>query len=157
MALVPGNLATQLENGWMVADGGSHPQNALQSGQRFAGAVSTWFSAAQANGFPCATAKAREGQLAAQAAAAFQVMSAPGAGAQLALAIAAYYAGQSFGAGVATYPAAVAAGTATFSQVFADLNSPISARAQQMAGACQIMAVSTIVTFPLPLTPSPIM
>jgi len=96
-------------------------------------------------------------RLAAQAAAALQVMNAPGAGAQLALAVAAYYAGQNFGAGVATYPAAVAAGTATFSQVFADMNSPIPARAQQMAGACQIMAVSTIVTFPSPLPPGPIM
>lgn len=157
MALVPGNLAIQLENGWMVAEGGSYPQNALQSGQRFAAAVSAWFSAAQANGIPCATAKAREGQLAAQAAAALQAMSAPAAGAQLALAVAGYYAGQSFGAGVATYPAAVSAGVATFSQVFADLNSPLSARAQQMAGACQIMAVSTIVTFPAPLVPGPIM
>jgi hypothetical protein len=91
MALVPSTLATQLENGWMAA--AAYPQNAFESGQRFAAAVADWFSAAQANAIPCATAKLREPQLAAQATLAFQAQSAPAAGSQLALAVAAYYAG----------------------------------------------------------------
>jgi hypothetical protein len=92
----------------------------------------------------------RQGQLAAQAAAALQIGQAQGAGAQLALAVASYYAGQSFGPGVATFPAALSAGVAMIGAVFGNLDLSNTDRAQQVATACHIIAISTIVAFPNP-------
>ncbi len=150
MAISSSTLKSQLENNWLVSEGGSYPESPTQSGQKFAGAVSQWFSAAQANGIPCATAMARQSQLAAQAAAAIQVGQAQGAGAQLALAVAAYYAGQNFGPGVATFPTAAGAGVSMISAVFGNLDMSNADRAEAIATACHTMAVSTIVAFTVP-------
>jgi hypothetical protein len=150
MAIQPSSLKSLLESDWLVAQDGSHSSTPVESGQKFARAVSQWFAAAQANGLPCATAMARQSQLAGQAAAAIQVGQAQGAGAQLALAVASYYAGQSFGPGVATFPAALSAGVSMIGGVFGNLDLSITDRAHQIATACHGMAISTIVAFPNP-------
>jgi hypothetical protein len=154
--LIPGNLAESLEHDWLVAEGGSHPASVLESADRFSTAVANWFSIAMALTFPCATAQARRGQLMAQSAAALQAGLPPAAGQALALAVASYMAGQSFGAGVAGFPAAVSAGAALFIHAFVTLDLPQKDRAKEMADGCYAMAVSTIVAFPPPLSPSPI-
>jgi hypothetical protein len=154
--LVQDTLKLGLENDWLVADGGSYPQSAIESGDRFAGAVASWFAGAQAGPFPCATAAARRAQLAASAAAALQAGAAPAAGSQLALAIAQYIVGQLFGAGVAGFPIATSAAGAMLGAVFSDTGTGRSERAQAIAGACTLLAVSTIVTFPAPLPPAPL-
>lgn len=156
MALQLSQLKNALENDWLAAAGGSYPDNVSQSGQKFAQAVAQWFSAAQASGIPCATAMARQSQLMGQASAALQTGQAQGAGAQLALAVASYYAGQSFGPGVATFPTALGTGVSTIGAVFADHEMSNAGRARRIATACQTMAVSTIVTFANPPYASPI-
>ena len=67
MPLVPTALASSLAVDWLVAEGGEYPHSAPQSGDAFAAAVSSWFAAATAGPFPCATASARRPQLAASA------------------------------------------------------------------------------------------
>src|SRR5512140_206176 len=103
MPLSPSTLANSLEQQWLASEGSSLPDSATESGDRFAGAVSSWFAAAMASGIPCATAMARRSQLASAAAAALQVRDAMGAGQQLGLAVATYMAGQAFGPGVAGF------------------------------------------------------
>jgi hypothetical protein len=123
----------------------------------FAGAVSGWFANAMAAGIPCSTAAVRRFQLTAAAAGALEAGIGPTSGALLAAAVASYYAGQLFGAGVATFPTALPAGMALMTMALLDLNLPKSARASQMAQACHLMAISTIVAFPVaPPPPSPI-
>jgi hypothetical protein len=156
MPLSPSTLANALEQQWLASEGSSLPGSAIESGDRFAGAVSSWFAMAMAAGMPCATAAARRSQLAAAAAAALQVRDALGAGQQLALAVATYMAGQAFGPGVASFPAAASVMGTEFGAVFADLDLPVSARAQRMASACMIAAVSTVVIFPPPMSPAPV-
>ena len=150
MALSAGSLKSSLENDWFVPEGGSNPPSTLVSAQRFAQAVSQWFALAQANGLPCVTALPRMAQLHAQAAAALQAGQAQSAGAQLALAVASYYAGQSFGPGVATFPAAVTVGVTDMAAVFGDLGMTNADRAQRIASACHVMAISTVVVFATP-------
>jgi hypothetical protein len=154
--LVQDTLKTGLENDWLVADGGSYPQSAMESGDRFAGAVASWFAGAQAGPFPCATALARRGQLATAAAAALQVGAAQAAGAQLALALAQYIAGQTFGAGAAGFPIATSAAGTMLGALFGNTGMARAERAQAIAGACTLLAVSTMVTFPAPLPPAPL-
>lgn len=151
--LIPTDLATRLENDWL----GKFPDSSLQSADLFAGAVSGWFVSAMAAAFPCTTAAARRASLASMAAAALQAGAPPACGALLATAVATYYAGQLFGAGVASFPVAVSAGISGMAAVFADLNMPKKTRATQLAQACHVMAISTIVVFPTPLPPAPIL
>jgi hypothetical protein len=115
--------------------------------------VSEWFAGALAAGFPCATATARQGQLAASAAAAFAAMNAASAGMLLALGLMGYMAGQVFGAGVASPPAGVGAAQSVFVSVFSDTQSANATRAQQMATAIHTLAVTTIVIFPPLISP----
>lgn len=150
--LNPSDLTTRLENEWL----GKFPDSSLQSGDLFAEAVSGWFVAAMAGGFPCSTASARRLQLTAMAAGALEAGIGPTSGMLLASAVAAYYAGQLFGAGVASFPAALPAGMALITAALLDLNLPQNARASQIAQACHVMALSTIVVFPAPLPPSPV-
>lgn len=150
--LVLSTLKTSLKQDWL----GPHPQNAQESGQRFASAVANWFAAAQAGAFPCATAQARMGQLASSAASAFQAQAAPAAGMALALAVAQYMAGQLFGAGVAAMPLATAAAAATLGATFANLDMSTDDRVQAIASACTVLAASTLVTFPPPTPPAPV-
>ena len=150
MALSAGTLKSSLENDWLVAGGKAHPASVVISAQKFASAVAQWFALAQANGLPCTTALARMSQLQGQAAAALQAGQPPAAGALLALAVASYYAGQTFGPGVATFPAAVGVGIADIGGVFADHDATNADRAQIIANACHVMAASTVVAFPNP-------
>jgi len=156
MVLVTSALATQLESSWLASEGRSLPSSAAESADAFAKAVANWFSAAQAGPSPCATAMARKAQLMGQAASALAAQSAPGAGSALASAVAAYMTGQSFPPGVASAPIAVPAAAAAFTAVFANLTAPTSARANQTAAACHLLAVSTIVVMPPPGPPTPV-
>lgn len=155
MPLVQDTLKTALEQRWLVPEGGAYPADATESGDRFATAVVSWFSAAMAGAFPCSTATARKAQLAAAAQAAFEARSAAGAGGLLATALAAYLAGQLFGTGIAAPPLATSAAGAMIGAVFADLDASSSDRAQRIASACTLLATTTIVTFTSPTPPPP--
>jgi len=150
--LAPDDLAQRLENDWL----GKFPGSAVESGDLFAGAVAGWFVAAMAAGFPCTTAAARRPQLTAQAAGALAAGIGPTSGALLASGVAAYYAGQVFGTGVASFPLALPAGIALFTAALLELNLTPPDRAKQMAQGCHVLALSTLVVFPPPLVPAPI-
>ena len=156
MPLVPNTLASSLENDWLGKEDGSFPDSASVSADRFATAFANWFGGATAGPGAVTTAAARRPQLASQAIGAISAMDAQGAGTQLASAIAAYIAGQAFGAGVAGAPIATSAAGSQIGSVFADLNAPPASRAQQIAAACHLLATSTIVTFPPPTPPAPV-
>lgn len=156
MPLIPSNLATSLEREWLVPDGGSFPSSVSESGDRFAGCVCNWFSAGIAAGFPCSTATTRRSQLAASATAAFSAQSAAAAGSLLGTGLALYYTGQLFGSGAAMPPAGTSAAISTFTSIFSNVDLPNNARAQQMAQAAALLALTTIVVFPPPLVPSPV-
>jgi hypothetical protein len=154
--LVPSVLEDSLRKDWLVEPGGSFPSSPPESGQRFARAVALWFSTATAGVFPCATALARQGQLAGQATAALSAGAPPAVGSQLATAVAGYMAGQAFGAGTAAMPAAVAAVAPAFAAVFSNLTLELPDRARLIALGCYALALSTIVVFPPPLPPLPV-
>jgi hypothetical protein len=154
--LMPSDLASRLERDWLPGAGGSYPADVLESGDRFAAAVAQWFANAMAATFPCGTAAARQRQLAATAASALAAGLAPASGQLLAVAVAGYIAGQSFGAGLATFPVALAAGIGLFTQAFVTRDLTQRARADLLAQGCYAMAVSTIVVFPVMPPPSPI-
>jgi hypothetical protein len=156
MPLTPAALKSSLEASWIVPEGGAYPGDVQESADRFADAVSGWFAAALAMGFPCATAQARRAQLAGQAASALAARSAPAAGQLLAAAVASYYAGQSFGSGVASFPLALPAAASLIGETFADLQAPRSKRAQDVATACHLLALSTLVLFTAPPGSAPI-
>jgi hypothetical protein len=151
--LVPAALASSLMSDWLVPEGGSYPSSPSDSGDRFAGAVTTWFSGAMAATFPCSTATARRSQLASAATAAIQAKDASLAGMQLALGLMAYMAGQVFGPGVASPPVAVSAAQSAITGAFSNVDLPQSARANQIAGGVFTLAVSTIVVFPPVISP----
>jgi hypothetical protein len=150
--LVPQDLASALEQQWLS----QFPDSSFESGDLFAGAVSTWFVGAQAAGVPCVTALPRRFQLAAAAGAALEAGVGATSGPLLAAAVASYYAGQVFGTGAATFPTALPAGMALMTAALLDLNMPQSMRANQLAQACHLMALSTIVVFPVAPPPAPI-
>ena len=52
MALVPTALGSSLQSDWLVAEGGSYPSTTNQSGDKFAGAVSSWFAARSIDSSP---------------------------------------------------------------------------------------------------------
>ena len=151
--LTPTDLSTRLQNEWL----GKMPDSAFESADLFAGAVSGWFTSAMAAVFPCSTAAARRMSLTGQAAGALNAGLAPASGALLATAVATYYSGQLFGAGVSSFPAAVSAGISQITAAFLDLNLTKPVRADMIAQGCLVMAVSTIVIFPAPLPPAPIL
>lgn len=158
MALDPSALKTQLDQGWLSA---SFPDTAQISADRFASAVAMWFSAAQAAGFPCSTATARQSQLSGLLVAALASGSAVSAAQGLASALAAYMTGQVFGAGIAAAPLGTSAAAAAFTTALSDLSpqTPNALRAQSLATACQALALTVIVTFPPstpPIPPSPV-
>jgi hypothetical protein len=153
MPLSPSSLSSSLKSDWLPADGGSYPGSATESGDKFAGAVSTWFAGAMAAGFPCSTATARRSQLAASAAGAFSAQASAAAGAMLAVGLTAYMAGQAFGAGVASPPVGTAAAQVVFAGVFSDLDASLSARADRIAQGAWALALTTIVVFPPVISP----
>ena len=153
MPLVPTALASSLQSDWLVDEGGQYPGSASESGDKFAGAVSTWFSGALAAGFPCSTATARRSQLAASATGAFQARDSSLAAMQLAVGLMGYMAGQVFGAGVASPPTAVSAAQSAAAAVFSNLDLALSARANQIATGVYTLAISTIVIFPPVISP----
>ncbi len=156
MPLTVSELSNSLANQWLVPQGGQFPGNALESGDRFAGAVTAWFANALAGAFPCTTALVRRPQLAAQAAAALEVGLGPTVGQLLALAVGAYMAGHAFGLGVSAFPVALSAGMGIFTAALTNLAMPNQARADQIAAGCHAMALSVIVTFPPPTPPAPV-
>jgi hypothetical protein len=153
MALVPSALAASLESSWLVPEGGQYPSSPALSGDKFAAAVSSWFGAATAGPFPCATAAARRPQLASAATAAIQAGDASLAATQLALGLMSYMAGQLFGPGVASPPAAMGAAQSALSSVFSDLEAANGVRANRIATGVHAMATSTIVVFPPVVSP----
>jgi hypothetical protein len=153
MVLVVSALASSLESSWLVASGGSYPSSPSESGDKFASAVSSWFGSATAGPFPCSTASARKSQLASAATSALQAGDANAAGSQLALAIASYIAGQTFGAGLAGMPIAIAAAGAALGAAFSDRDQSQSSRAKAIADAVQLLTASTIVVFPPVISP----
>jgi hypothetical protein len=158
VALVSSALASSLESQWLVPDGGSYPSSPSDSGDKFAGAVSTWFAAATAGPYPCGTATARRSQLAASATGAIQTKDPNLAALQLALGLMGYMAGQIFGPGVASPPTAVSAAQSAIASVFSNLDMPNSGRANQMATGVYTLALSTIVVFPpVIMPPTPVM
>ncbi|WP_437733115.1 hypothetical protein [Sorangium sp. So ce1335] len=156
MPLVHDTLKTSLEQTWLVPEGGAFPQSVTESADHFATAVSSWFAAAQAAGFPCATALVRKPELAAAAAGALAASSAQAAGTQLAMGVAAYMAGQSFPPGTASFPIAAGAAVSQLIAVFSDVNGSVSQKAQQIATTCALLATSTLVVFPVSPPPAPI-
>lgn len=154
--LDPTQLATRLEQDWLVAEGGTFPGSTLESAQRFSVVVAQWLALATAGGLPCTTAIARQGQLMVLALAAFQAEEAADTAIALSLALSLYMTGQSFGAGVSAAPVATAAGRSAFLAAFGDLELDLGSRARQVAQGCHVMALSCIVAFPPPLTPAPI-
>jgi hypothetical protein len=153
MPLSSATLSSSLNSSWLPADGGGYPGSATESGDAFAGVVSSWFAGAMAAGFPCSTATARRSQLAAGAAGAFSAQDPSAAGAMLATGLTAYLAGQVFGAGVASPPVGTAAAQAVFAGVFADLDASVSARADRIAQGTWALARTTIVVFPPVISP----
>jgi hypothetical protein len=156
MALILSTLKTKLENDWLVPEGGSFPANAGESANRFAAAVASWFSTAQANGIPCSTALARQAQLALLLVPKLgQVPGTPASAAQgIVDALALYIAGQIFGAGAAAAPLGTVAAITSLTATFADLELDNSNRAEQIAQACQTLALTAVVTFPSPTPPA---
>lgn len=151
--LAPNVLASTLETDWLSSPGTQHPSSAAESADRFAAAVSNWFSGATAAAFPCVTAMPRRPQLAAAATGALQSQDASLAGSQLALALMTYMAGQVFGAGVASPPVAVGAAQSAITSVFSNLDVPVASRANTVATGIHTMAISTIVVFPPVISP----
>jgi hypothetical protein len=154
--LIPTALEDGLLEDWLVEPGGRFPASPAESGQRFARAVAAWFTTATAGAFPCATALARQGQLATQAAGALMAGAPPAVGSQLATALASYMAGQVFGAGTAAMPAASGAVAPAFAAVFSNLAMERDDRARLIALGCYTLALSTVVVFPPPLPPLPV-
>jgi hypothetical protein len=156
MVLDPLSLAQSLRQGWLPA-GSDFAPSVNASGQRFADAVAPWFAGGAAAGFPCATALARKAELASNAASALASGDARGAGQQLGLAIAQFMAGQAFGAGMSVFPVAAPALAAALGEVFASHDLDADQRASMIATATYLAAISTIVVFPPPLTPTPVL
>ena len=156
MPLVPTLLAQSLENDWLPTSDGGWSENPQASADAFAGAVANWFGLAMAAGFPCSTAAARKSQLMGLVASAIQMQDPKAAGQQLALAFMAYVAGQSFGSGVAAPPIATAAGGSMIAQAFSMLELDQGGRANLIATALHVMAVSSIVAFPQPPYAAPV-
>jgi hypothetical protein len=77
------------------------------------------------------------------------------AGNGLANALSLYMLGQKFGSGVVVaQPGGAGAAASAFINIFLDRDLPNTARAQQLANACQALALTTLVVFPYPLPPS---
>jgi hypothetical protein len=155
MPLVPSLLSQSLQSQWLPREkDGPFPDDVPASAKALAGAIADWFGMAMAAAFPCSTASARKSQLEALLIPALQAGQASAAGQQVGLAFMAYVAGQSFGAGVAMPPAAPSG--PAIGAAFADVDSPQSARADKIAQALHLQAMSSIVVFPPPLPPAPI-
>ncbi|MBN1203484.1 MAG: hypothetical protein JXB05_00985 [Myxococcaceae bacterium] len=157
MALNPSALKTSLETDWLVPEGGTFPSSPEESAARFASAVASWFSSAQANLIPCTTAQVREPQLADALGPAFKAGTAEKAGDEVAKALESYIKDQVFGAGVANAPLGTAAAAQALSGIFSNLELANDARALQIAQACQTMALTTVVKFPSPTPPANVM
>ena len=156
MPLIPSLLAQALTAGWLPPDDGPFAGSVEASADALAGAISDWFGLAMAAGFPCTTAAARRGQLKGQLLPALNAQDARAAGQMIALAFMAYVAGQTFGAGVAAPPLATAAAGSLIGTALATHDLPRASRADQIAQALHLAALSAIVTFPPPLPPAPV-
>lgn len=156
MPLDANKLGQDLARRWLGDGGGQPPGSPVEAGQLFSTVVAEWFAQALSAGFPCATAAARQPQLAGLSTAALSTASAQAAGAQLGLGLSAYLTGQAFGAGVALAPVATPAGVAALIATFSDTGATSRAQADRIAQACMTLVSSTMVQFPVPLPPAPI-
>ena len=156
MPLAAQPLADALAQQWLVQDSG-YPSSTTESAKRFAGAVADWFNDAMAGGFLCVTAKKHRPILMALTASALAVGQAQPAGQALALAVAVYFTGQSFGSGTSLIPMAVPATAVALGRAFANLDASRKDRADQIAGALLGLAQSTLVVFPSLLTSGTVM
>jgi hypothetical protein len=153
MALSSSSLSSSLSSGWLPGADGPFPGSAADSGDAFAGAVSSWFSGATAGPYPCSTATARRSQLASSAGAALDAGQAAAAGAMVATGLTAYLAGQAFGPGVASPPMGTALAQSALAAVFADLDAATSDRADRIAQAVLALVLTTVVVFPPVVSP----
>lgn len=156
MPLVPTLLANDLEAGWLAEENGPHPGSVAESANAFAGIVSDWYANALAAGFPASTAQARRPQLLGTAVPALQAQNPIAAGQQLSVALMGYMAGQAFGTGIAAPPIATTAAGSMIGSAFSALDMPRPAKANVIASAVHIMAISGIVTFPHPPFSAPV-
>jgi hypothetical protein len=156
MPLIPSLLAQNLTNGWLPQPDGPFAESADASADALASAIADWFGQAMAAGFPCSTAAARRSQLKGQLLPALQAQDAQAAGQMIALGFMAYVAGQSFGAGVAAPPLATAAAGSLIGTALATHDLARASRADQIAQALHLAALSAIVAFPPPLPPAPV-
>lgn len=155
MPLDPISLATQLRTRWLPSSG-DFPSSVQDSAQRFATVVASWFAASAANAIPCATAMARMSGLQSSAASALAAGDARTSGQQLALAVAQFMAAQSFGPGVSSFPVATPALATAIGEVFASHDLDDDQRATLIAAATYLAALSTVVVFPPPMPPGPV-
>jgi len=156
MPLDPISLATRLRTQWLPTSG-DFPSSVQDSADRFANVVASWFGAGAANGIPCATAMARVSGLSSSAASALAAGDARTAGQQLALAVAQYMAAHSFGPGLSVVPVATPALVLALGEVFASHDLDADRRATMIAAATYLTALSTMVVFPPPMPPGPVM
>ncbi|MDK3073541.1 hypothetical protein QO034_10495 [Sedimentitalea sp. JM2-8] len=154
--LNPSQLSDMLAADWLMDDSGPHPDSVAQSADKFAGTVTTWFSAALAGPFPVTTAQAFRPILTALATPALMAQNPTAAGNLLATGVAVYMTGQSFGPGfssppIAQPPAAMMIGTA-----FSVLDLDRDSRAQMIATAIHLLAITSLVSFMIPPFAAPV-
>lgn len=148
--LNPSQLSDMLAADWLVEDDGPHPDNVAQSADQFAGAVSTWFSAAMAGPFPVSTAQAFRPILTGMATVALTTQAPNAAGNMLATGVTLYMTGQAFGPGFSAPPIAQPAAAAMIGTAFSVLDLDRNARAQLIATAVHLLAITTMVSFMIP-------
>lgn len=154
--LNPTQLGDQLERQWLTDENGPHPDAVPASADAFAGVVSQWFMTAQAAGIPVVTAMPRRPMLMALVIPALMAQAPVAAGQQLANAVMLYMTGQLYGAGVSAAPIATSAAGAMIGNAFATLDLDRQSRAQIIATAVHVMALTTIVSFPHPPFVAPV-
>ena len=154
--LNPTQLADQLATRWLADENGPHPDSVPASADAFAGVVAEWFLTAQAAGIPVITAMPRRPMLMSLAIPALMARNPTAAGQQLANAAMIYMTGQAYGAGVAAPPMATGAASSMIGTAFATLELDRQSRAQMIATALHIMALTTIVSFPHPPFAAPV-
>jgi hypothetical protein len=148
--LNPAQLSDMLVADWLVDDDGPHPGSVAQSADQFAGVVSSWFANALAGPFPVATAQAFRPVLTALATPALMAQNPTAAGNQLATGVAIYMTGQSFGPGFSAPPIAQPPAAALIGTAFSLLDLDRDSRAQMIATAIHLLAITSMVSFMIP-------
>lgn len=148
--LDPTQLADRLAADWLPGDDGPHPDTPLQSAQVFSQAVLDWFRGGQANLIPPSAPDLMFPVLVSLATTALNMLDPVAAGQMLANGVSIFMTGQLFGPGVSAPPLATAAAAGLIGTAFATLQMDRDARAQLIALAVYLMALTTLVSFPVP-------